>query len=248
MGNIYSLSVNKNVIIYTYDNFIIMRTIQANSVTNGILLSNDYSSGFSSTIHNSTIYYLYLNKQGSLIIKSIIDARNLYSKASDQELTMLEPSLISFKNYLLLFFVIENPIDNLFYLKISLPLEENKHIVCKEKFVVCPKIKLVHTPSLLFIIVQTSKEVYIYCLDSTLTLTQYKSSEAVKLMLEVKDSTINKIMEENKCAINKITQAKDTAIKEKEQLITQISNQYNELMNVATQYKEEAKKWYMRCH
>lgn len=219
MGNIYSLSVNKNVIIYTYDNFIIMRTIQANSVTNGILLSNDYSSGFSSTIHNSTIYYLYLNKQGSLIIKSIIDARNLYSKVSDQELTMLEPSLISFKNYLLLFFVIENPIDNLFYLKISLPLEENKHIVCNEKFVVCPKIKLVHTPSLLFIIVQTPEEVYIYCLDSTLTLTQYKSSEAVKLMLE-----------------------------EKELLITQISNQYNELMNVATQYKEEAKKWYMRCH
>lgn len=219
MGNIYSLSVNKNVIIYTYDSFIIMRTIQANSVTNGILLSNDYSSGFSSTIHNSTIYYLYLNKQGSLIIKSIIDARNLYSKASDQELTMLEPSLISFKNYLLLFFVIENPIDNLFYLKISLPLEENKHIVCNEKFVVRPKIKLVHTPSLLFIIVQTSKEVYIYCLDSTLTLTQYKSSEAVKLMLE-----------------------------EKELLITQISTQYNELMNVATQYKEEAKKWYMRCH
>lgn len=219
MGNIYSLSVNKNVIIYTYDSFIIMRTIQANSVTNGILLSNDYSSGFSSTIHNSTIYYLYQNKQGSLIIKSIIDARNLYSKASDQELTMLEPSLISFKNYLLLFFVIENPIDNLFYLKISLPLEENKHIVCNEKFVVCPKIKLVHTPSLLFIIVQNPEEVYIYCLDSTLTLTQYKSNEAVKLMLE-----------------------------EKELLITQISNQYNELMNVATQYKEEAKKWYMRCH
>ncbi len=219
MGNIYSLSVNKNVIIYTYDNFIIMRTIQANSVTNGILLSNDYSSGFSSTIHNSTIYYLYLNKQGSLVIKSIIDARNLYSKVSGQELAMLEPSLISFKNYLLLFFVIENPIDNLFYLKISLPLEENKHIVCNEKFVVCPKIKLVHTPSLLFIIVQTPEEVYIYCLDSTLTLTQYKSSEAVKLMLE-----------------------------EKELLITQISNQYNELMNVATQYKEEAKKWYMRCH
>lgn len=219
MGNIYSLSVNKNVIIYTYDSFIIMRTIQANSVTNGILLSNDYSSGFSSTIHNSTIYYLYQNKQGSLIIKSIIDARNLYSKASGQELAMLEPSLISFKNYLLLFFVIENPIDNLFYLKISLPLEENKHIVCNEKFVVCPKIKLVHTPSLLFIIVQTPEEVYIYCLDSTLTLTQYKSSEAVKLMLE-----------------------------EKELLITQISNQYNELMNVATQYKEEAKKWYMRCH
>lgn len=219
MGNIYSLSVNKNVIIYTYDSFIIMRTIQANSVTNGILLSNDYSSGFSSTIHNSTIYYLYQNKQGSLIIKSIIDARNLYSKVSDQELTMLEPSLISFKNYLLLFFVIENPIDNLFHLKISLPLEENKHIVCNEKFVVCPKIKLVHTPSLLFIIVQTPEEVYIYCLDSTLTLTQYKSSEAVKLMLE-----------------------------EKELLITQISNQYNELMNVATQYKEEAKKWYMRCH
>lgn len=219
MGNIYSLSVNKNVIIYTYDSFIIMRTIQANSVTNGILLSNDYSSGFSSTIHNSTIYYLYQNKQGSLIIKSIIDARNLYSKVSDQELTMLEPSLISFKNYLLLFFVIENPIDNLFHLKISLPLEENKHIVCNEKFVVCPKIKLVHTPSLLFIIVQTPEEVYIYCLDSTLTLTQYKSNEAVKLMLE-----------------------------EKELLITQISNQYNELMNVATQYKEEAKKWYMRCH
>lgn len=219
MGNIYSLSVNKNVIIYTYDSFIIMRTIQANSVTNGILLSNDYSSGFSSTIHNSTIYYLYQNKQGSLIIKSIIDARNLYSKVSGQELAMLEPSLISFKNYLLLFFVIENPIDNLFYLKISLPLEENKHIVCNEKFVVCPKIKLVHTPSLLFIIVQTPEEVYIYCLDSTLTLTQYKSSEAVKLMLE-----------------------------SKELLITQISNQYNELMNVATQYKEEAKKWYMRCH
>lgn len=219
MGNIYSLSVNKNVIIYTYDSFIIMRTIQANSVTNGILLSNDYSSGFSSTIHNSTIYYLYQNKQGSLIIKSIIDVRNLYSKVSGQELAMLEPSLISFKNYLLLFFVIENPIDNLFYLKISLPLEENKHIVCNEKFVVCPKIKLVHTPSLLFIIVQTPEEVYIYCLDSTLTLTQYKSSEAVKLMLE-----------------------------EKELLITQISNQYNELMNVATQYKEEAKKWYMRCH
>lgn len=219
MGNIYSLSVNKNVIIYTYDSFIIMRTIQANSVTNGILLSNDYSSGFSSTIHNSTIYYLYQNKQGSLIIKSIIDARNLYSKVSGQELAMLEPSLISFKNYLLLFFVIENPIDNLFYLKISLPLEENKHIVCNEKFVVCPKIKLVHTPSLLFIIVQTPEEVYIYCLDSTLTLTQYKSNEAVKLMLE-----------------------------EKELLITQISNQYNELMNVATQYKEEAKKWYMRCH
>lgn len=219
MGNIYSLSVNKNVIIYTYDSFIIMRTIQANSVTNGILLSNDYSSGFSSTIHNSTIYYLYQNKQGSLIIKSIIDARNLYSKVSGQELAILEPSLISFKNYLLLFFVIENPIDNLFYLKISLPLEENKHIVCNEKFVVCPKIKLVHTPSLLFIIVQTPEEVYIYCLDSTLTLTQYKSNEAVKLMLE-----------------------------EKELLITQISNQYNELMNVATQYKEEAKKWYMRCH
>ena len=219
MGNIYSLSVNKNVIIYTYDSFIIMRTIQANSVTNGILLSNDYSSGFSSTIHNSTIYYLYQNKQGSLIIKSIIDARNLYSKVSGQELAMLEPSLISFKNYLLLFFVIENPIDNLFYLKISLPLEENKHIICQEKFVVCPKIKLVHTPSLLFIIVQTPEEVYIYCLDGTLTLTQYKSNEAVKLMLE-----------------------------EKELLITQISNQYNELMNVATQYKEEAKKWYMRCH
>ena len=219
MGNIYSLSVNKNVIIYTYDSFIIMRTIQANSITNGILLSNDYSSGFSSTIHNSTIYYLYKNKQGSLIIKSIIDARNLYSKVSGQELAMLEPSLISFKNYLLLFFVIENPIDNLFYLKISLPLEENKHIVCNEKFVVCPKIKLVHTPSLLFIIVQTPEEVYIYCLDNTFTLTQYKSNEAVKLMLE-----------------------------EKELLITQISNQYNELMNVATQYKEEAKKWYMRCH
>lgn len=236
MGNIYSLSSNKNVIIYTYESFIIMRTIQSNNITNGILLSNDYSSDFSSTIHNSTIYYLYINHQGSLIIKSIIDARNLYWKEAGEELALLEPSLISFNNYLLLFFVVENPIDNLFYLKISLPLDENKHIICNEKFVARPKIKLVNASSLLYIIVHTPEETALYCLDNTLSLTQYQSNQAVNNMLKEKDS-----------AINKITQEKDATINEKEQLISQITRQYNELMNVATQYKEEAKKWYMRC-
>ena len=121
MSGIYPIDSEKNLILYPSQNTLYLRTILGENFTRPVTLCTDYGKSLSDTIHNSTIYYSYQNTAGDIIVRSITDLQELYRISSAKSPDCKNPLLLNFQETLLLFYVIQNPIGNNFYLKALYP-------------------------------------------------------------------------------------------------------------------------------
>lgn len=246
METIYTGTLGQKLFLYSSENSIYLRTSSGMDISRPVLLCSDYSTGLSSVIFHDSIHFLYQNLQGDLIIRNILDSNILYRLSADKSPDYAAPLLLTFRDRLLLFYFVKNPLDETYLLKIIFPLEMTEITFASPAFPSLPKVQYLQLNDLLVFSCRLTSEYYIYQMNKNFECLemQFISETALK---SLKDDFENKYAKELVDYQEKLT-VLNKKIEEKEKLIDSIRSQYEELMNTALRYKEEAAKWYHKFY
>ncbi len=240
MGNIFAAGAEKSLVIYAQNNTIYLLMTTGEAPCQPGILTDDFQSGLSEAIYRKTLYYAYLNTQNELVIKSILDVGNLFILPTTDAFLYKTPHLVLFQEKLILLYMIQNPLDNRYALKMLLPFEteSDSHPIPLPdiSFSTLPAIKSFPTENNLFLQLYTEDQCYFLSLSGDYKVTIYEDVSPYKQNLQLLS---------NKVAIlEPQIEQKNIVVQSQEATISSIKNQYNELMDTAIKYREEARKWY----
>lgn len=108
MDQIFQTGVNQKHIIYSIDEHIMARRIQADAVSRPSYLANDFSHSLSSTIYNNIIYYSYISTEGVLNLRHIYSSTPLFRLGADASCRYEDVFITTFNNHLILFYCIND--------------------------------------------------------------------------------------------------------------------------------------------
>lgn len=112
MSNVYSVGNNRQLIIYNAGSNIFLRVAHFGGLDRPIVLATDYLCGLTECIYNSSLYYSYINQNGSLILKNIMDTANILAIDCNYVQEYSNPKLAICNNTLLLFYLKQNPVSD----------------------------------------------------------------------------------------------------------------------------------------
>ena len=112
MSNVYSVGNNRQLIIYNAGSNIFLRVAHFGGLDRPIVLATDYLYGLTECIYNSSLYYSYINQNGSLILKNIMDTANILAIDCNYVQEYSNPKLAICNNTLLLFYLKQNPVSD----------------------------------------------------------------------------------------------------------------------------------------
>ncbi|MCM1175672.1 MAG: hypothetical protein NC341_11565 [Blautia sp.] len=276
MGNVYAVDAQKNLIIYSTGNDICLRTSVGENLTRPIILCNDYASSLSDIVYNNTIYYVYQNINQDIILRSVIERNDLYKISSRSTPDCFYPQIAAIQNTLILFYFVKNPVDNSYCLKTLLPLQQEQKLILPKTlfssketpvsgeavFASLPALSILPAGAALLVYLSHDTEKFIFTIDESLRcdklmpehsiplkeLAQYKeesrkSHETLSLAQTELDES-KELLTKAQAQISKL----QSDISARDQLIQSIRRQYEELMDTATKYREEAVKWHNKFY
>ena len=112
MSNVYSVGNNRQLIIYNAGSNIFLRVAHLGGLDRPIVLAADYLCGLTECIYNSSLYYSYINQNGSLILKNIMDTANVLAIDCNYVQEYSNPKLAICNDTLLLFYLKQNPVSD----------------------------------------------------------------------------------------------------------------------------------------
>lgn len=250
MSNVYSVGNNRQLIIYNAGSNIFLRVAHFGGLDRPIVLATDYLCGLTECIYNSSLYYSYINQNGSLILKNIMDTANILAIDCNYVQEYSNPKLAICNNTLLLFYLKQNPVSDKPSLHCITPDDNNALPIP------LPDIKKpVNSYSVLaynnFILLCVNEHIY--------KIEQIRHFKQLAICTADNNSTDNNnadninsnnnndnYIEREKSLtedFNKKIAACQAKINEQSAVIDSITAQYNELMDIARQYRDEAIKW-----
>ena len=252
MSNVYPVGNNRQLIIYAAGSNIFLRIAHWGGLERPIILATDYSHGLNECIYNDTLYYTYVSTDNSIYIKNIMENQSIYTIDGNEIHQYCKP-LIEICNASLLFFYLKNN-----------PVTEYNTLHCLS--LTNTDMQLEAFPVPLPSCVTNISDYHICKADDKLILYVNKRVfffEEIGHIIELKSiadisksiendykkqiESLNKKYTSDINNINELNLKKIAAcqakIDEQAAVINSIKNQYNELMNVACQYKDEAIKW-----
>lgn len=235
MGSVYEIDKNKNLILYSTGLYVCLRSCSGENIARPVILANDYKENLSDIIFKGTLYYCYQNIKSDIIIRSITDTKDLFRLNSQDAPDCFLPKIISIGEQLLFFYFVKNPIDDSYCLKCILPFNEDKVMDINQSFAVLPNLSVMFNTKLAIVNVCTNDTSVIFVVDEQLNITKLVSE---KMITNIDKKNIDKKNIDNK-KIDKLQQE----IKQRDEIIESIKKQYNELMDTANQYRNEAIKW-----
>lgn len=221
MPKLYPTLNQKGLLLYDYNQQIILRHKSEHNFGQPIILCEDYDYGLHETVFNSTLYFTYINVNGDLITRSLLEHTfpSVLSKVSTKN--YYAPNLVAFSGKLLLFYVCESrgnqelccqiPYEN--QMIISIPIEPIRGSI---------SYRINSFESAIFIGVESSDNTIFLVIDKHLSchiLTESEKNQHTEI--EQKEKEISHLQAQ----------------------IESAKSQYNELMNVAEEYRKEAIKW-----
>ncbi len=240
MGNIFSAGAEKSLVIYAQNNTIYLLMATEESPCQPTVLMNDFQSGLSETIYRKTLYYAYLNTQNEVAVKSILDVGTLFTLPATDAFLYVTPHLVLFQEKLILFYMIKNPLDNRYALRMLLPFETDldSHSISLPdiSFSTLPTIKSFPTENTLFLQLYTTEQHHFLSLSGNYKTTIYEDATTYKQNIQ--------LLSDKVAMLEPQIRQKDIILQSQEATISSIKNQYNELMDTAVKYREEARKWY----
>lgn len=264
MEHIYSTEHNRKLLLYHLNSQIHLRTMNSELIGRPTILCSDFARDLTSTIYNGTIYYAYVNTGHNLLVKSITEPNTLFKLENTEALEYFQPQILVFNKQLLLFYTIQNPVDHSYSIKCVFPFQNDISFTIPDSFPLLPKLMVFPTDDYVFIniyndfynkILQMDSKYHCNTLGSRQDFTEERSEdlkqkiEQLEQQLEEQDSIIKErdaIIEEQQSAIKEqdaLLQEKENALRNQSAMIESAKKQYNELMDVASQYREEAIKW-----
>lgn len=258
MGNVYSLDTERNLILYASGKNIYLRSSSGESLTRAVSLSGDYSKSLSDIIYQGTIFYAYQNTGLDIILKNITDTNPYYKISSQDTPDCLYPQITVFQNMLLLFYLVKNPVNEQFLLKCVFPDQPEKRLLFTEEFSDTPIIRLVASSDYLYVHIQTNQDTYTLQIDDTLHCcrllphTTLTTEEAKQYELRIRQLSTEHDAKLRQQQLTFEQQLKEQSaqndqlrleLTKRNALIDSARHQYDELMNTAIQYRNEAIKW-----
>ncbi|MCM1190893.1 MAG: ELKS/Rab6-interacting/CAST family protein [Butyrivibrio sp.] len=269
MGTVYPLDAGRNLIIYESGNTLYIRTTIGEGLTRPVTLCTDFAGGLTDTVHKGTVYYCYVNTGHEIVVRSITDLQELYKIESRDTSGCMNPRLVSFQDTLLLFYVIQNPIDGAHCLKALFPFELQRHIMLPEKnFAGCPDVNIVYSENYMLVCAEDEASRLILYFDRDIRCSLLENPEELKQALADRDKEaaglkqaladrdkeaagLRQALADREEETEELKQALadcEEQLAGKDSVIENIKAQYEELMNTALKYKEEAARWYEIAH
>lgn len=234
MGTVYPLDAGRNLIIYESGNMLYIRTTIGEGLTRPVTLCTDYGGSLSDTVHNGTVYYCYRNTGGDIVVRSITDLQELYRIDSRDISDCMNPRLVSFRDTLLLFYVIKNPIDDAYSLKCLFPFDVRRHVMLPEKcFQSCPEVNILYS----------EEHMLVYAWDDASQLLLLFDAGLGCSVLDADGESAGQIL-----TLRQSLAELEEQLAERDRIIESIKVQYAELMDTALKYKAEAARWYETAH
>lgn len=259
MGSVYAVDTEQNLILYTAGNYICLRTSVGENLTRPIVLCNDYASNLSDLVFNNTIYYVYQSTNHDIILRSVIEQNDLYKINSRNTPDCFYPQIATIENSLILFYFVKNPVDNSYCLKALLPFQPEQKLSpprapLSEKaspavpgeavFSSLPSLHILSAGDSLLVCLSHETEEYVFSIDKSLQCDPLcKNSEMLSHTQTELDKSKALLAEMQK----QISQLQSD-LSSRDQLIESIRRQYEELMDTAMKYREEATKWHNKFY
>ncbi|MCM1056805.1 MAG: D52 family tumor protein [Firmicutes bacterium] len=248
MGTVYPLDAGRNLIIYESGNTLYIRTTIGEGITRPVTLCTDFAGELSDTVYNGTVYYCYRNTGRDIVVKSITDLQELYKIESRDTSDCLSPRLVGFRDTLLLFYVIQNPISDAYCLKALFPFEPQRHIILPEKcFDSRPEINAVNSENNMLVCAEDGASRLTLYFDRDIRCSVLESAEEWKQALAEREEKAAKLEQALAGCEERAAEVK-RRLADRDSVIENIKAQYEELMNTALKYKEEAARWYEIAH
>ena len=227
MANVYALDTERNLILYPSGQNIFLGTSIGKAFTRAVSLCNDYYQNLSDVIYKGTIYFSYQNNSHDIIIRSITDTEPVFQILQHEIPDCFAPRLFVFQDNLLLFYSVKNPLDDTYLLKGIFPDEKTKRFHFPTSFADIPNVTPLITDTLSLICILAGNQISFWQIGDNLSLSK------LKLINE------NALSDKYNAEIAHLRQELST----RDTMIESAKRQYNELMDTATKYREEAIKW-----
>lgn len=237
MSVLYNTDSINSIILYNYQNLILLQKKTGHTFGQAMIAANDFKSDLSDTIYNNSLYYSYLNTNDDIVIHTI--SGNTFKDSLKKETTFsyLNPLLTVCFDKLILLYVIQNHESNLYSLMMYIPYSSNKPQVITENIQFCSSpFSLLSTANYLYIHL-TKSNTFLY-LDKNLNISTLSTLQELK----EQSIMIKKTKDENTVLLSSLS-IKDKKIEQLNAALNSAIEQYNDLMTVAESYRNEAIKW-----
>ncbi|MBQ8548402.1 MAG: hypothetical protein IJ427_07860 [Lachnospiraceae bacterium] len=292
---------NTPLLLSASDSGLFLHPVRNERFGHPFLLCSGYKNGFSGCIYNDSLYYVYINKENSLLLRRLHESTLLFRSDSTDAVTYRAPQLVPLGNTLLLFYFEEE--HGSYRLKLRVPLSGSEPALpeaFQTAFPKLPTLSLQTTDRYLYLFLTAGKTTVSYrysladsfealCPESELlsglrlpwecekkqleqglmqaihlseqqqnllTEKEQKMQLAEAKLLELSSeaerantllSKTSYTLQSTEAQLAECEQKRFKTAQELEQtslLLERAKTQYNELMQVAEQYRQEALKWY----
>lgn len=255
MGNVYAVDAEKNLIIYSTGNYICLRTSVGENLTRPIILCNDYASNLSDLVYNNTIYYAYQNTNRDIILRSLIEQDNLYQISSRNTPDCFYPQIAVIQKTLILFYFLKNPVNNSYCLKSVLPFQPEQKLLLpgtlfssetapsdsgEAVFSSLPTLRILSMGGTLLVHLSHDREEFIFTISESLRCDKLDKTQETLSFTQAELDKSKELLTEAQKQISKL----QSDLSGRDELIQSIRKQYEELMDTAMKYRDEAVKWH----
>ncbi|MBE5930494.1 MAG: hypothetical protein E7268_05460 [Lachnospiraceae bacterium] len=260
------------VLVSASENGLFLHPIHNERFGHPFLLCSGYKNGFSGCVYNGSLYYTYINKENSLLLRRLHESTTLFRLDGTDTVTYQAPQPVAFQGSLLLFYSEKS--KDAYRLKLHLPFSDREPKlpdIFGQAYSAPPLLSLQATGHYLYLFLTTDNTVSAYRYSSagfeTLSSEEELLSrllipwEAEKTQLEQallravhlseQQQNLLTAKEQNlqtvEATLKECEQSREQALQKLKQttlLLERAKKQYNELMQVAEQYRQEAAKWY----
>lgn len=233
MSNVYTAGSDRRLIIYSISRYIFLRTAYIDGIERPIMLVSDFLDGLSDVVLGDTIYYAYQNQNGDILVKNVMKNETLFHVRSSENPDMHCPQLVANNDRLILFYMVTNPLTDRLSLRAVYPLESGASLDIPS---VCENVDMYEVFAIqgkTFLYVDSFYEItadgrFVPCQDTG--------------SLKQKEEKIHEYEMQLNTYMQQQAQSKQV-IAQLEATIESAKAQYNELMETAIAYRDEAIKW-----
>ena len=231
MSYLYETAGGQGFFIYKNQNEIILRKKEGHQFYLPVIMVRDYKSGLNDTVYNSAIYYTYINENGALVVRSVLEYVFPFERQAGENVSFNSPSLTAFYGRLILFYMEKNTgegVEN-YRLHGILPYEGEREILNVDLGNKEALYKVVCLNERMLVSVENEKGYVLYEASNDLQLV---AQDRVENRNEQELAMLKSSLMEQQKEINFYKSQIESA-----------KRQYQELMQVAEQYREEANHW-----
>lgn len=231
MSYLYETAGGQGFFIYKNQNEIILRKKEGHQFYLPVIMVRDYKSGLNDTVYNSAIYYTYINENGALVVRSVLEYVFPFERQAGENVSFNSPSLTAFYGRLILFYMEKNTGEGEenYRLHGILPYEGEREILNVDLENKEALYKVVCLNERMLVSVENEKGYVLYEASNDLQLV---AQDRVENRNDQELAMLKSSLMEQQKEINFYKSQIESA-----------KRQYQELMQVAEQYREEANHW-----